>query len=221
VGDGATGGLIGSHNSWQETPGGTDNPILRYSYANVQVSSSGTGTVDKFGGLAGCCQKGTIQNCYARGSVTVTPVSGQLNQRIGGLAGCNIMRGEIVNSYSTGAVSAIGCTLIGGLLGNREFGGNAGVVTNSFYDTTTSGQSDNDGRGVPKTTSEMQTISTFTSAGWDFIDESANGKLDIWSIAGSNYPILHNIPEFHHFLLPIFAIFGLVIVSRKRRYHHG
>jgi hypothetical protein len=31
-----------------------------------------------------------------------------------------------------------------------------------------------------KTTSEMQTLSTFTSAGWDFVGEMENGYLDIW-----------------------------------------
>jgi hypothetical protein len=96
VGNGATGGLIGSFNSFQQTYGGTNNPILRYSYADVAVFSSVSGgDRDKFGGLAGCSQKGTIQNSYSRSSVTVTDGS-----RIGGLAGCIDYRGEVLNSYS-------------------------------------------------------------------------------------------------------------------------
>ena len=33
-----------------------------------------------------------------------------------------------------------------------------------------------------KTTSEMQTTSTFLEAGWDFVDETANGTENIWRI---------------------------------------
>jgi hypothetical protein len=42
-----------------------------------------------------------------------------------------------------------------------------------------------------KTTAEMKTRSTFTSAGWDFVGETANGTEDTWSICeGTNYPRL-------------------------------
>jgi hypothetical protein len=33
-----------------------------------------------------------------------------------------------------------------------------------------------------KTTSEMQTASTFLEAGWDLVDETDNGTEDIWWI---------------------------------------
>jgi hypothetical protein len=37
----------------------------------------------------------------------------------------------------------------------------------------------------------MQTASTFLEAGWDFIDETANGTEDIWWIdEGNDYPRL-------------------------------
>jgi hypothetical protein len=181
TGNGATGGLIGSFNSWRTTPGGTDNPVLHYSYTDVAVSSSVSGGGrDKFGGLAGCSQKGTIQNSYSRSSVTVTDGS-----RIGGLDGCIDYRGEILNSYSTGVVSTTNSVSVGGLVGNREGRGpNAGVVTHSFWDIVTSGQTTSAG-GTGKTTSEMQTETTFTDAGWNFDD--------IWNIdSGENdgYPYL-------------------------------
>ncbi len=181
TGNGATGGLIGSFNSWRTTSGGTDNPVLRYSYTNVAVSSSASGgDRDKFGGLAGCSQKGTIQNSFSRSSVTVTDGS-----RIGGLAGCIDYRGEILNSYSTGTVNTTNCISVGGLVGNKEGrGANVGVVTHSFWDIETSGQTTSaDGTG--KTTSEMQTQATFTDAGWNFDD--------IWAIASEQndgYPYL-------------------------------
>jgi hypothetical protein len=181
TGNGATGGLIGSFNSWRTTPGGTDNPVLRYSYTDVAVSSSVSGGGrDKFGGIAGCSQKGTIQNSYSRSSVTVTDGS-----RIGGLAGCIDYRGEILNSYSTGVVSTTNSVSVGGLVGNREGRGpNAGVVIYSFWDIETSGQTTSAG-GTGKTTSEMQTEATFTDTGWNFDD-----IWDIDSVQNDGYPYL-------------------------------
>jgi hypothetical protein len=181
TGNGATGGLIGSFNSWRTTPGGTDNPVLRYSFTDVAVSSSVSGGGrDKFGGIAGCSQKGTIQNSYSRSSVTVTDGS-----RIGGLAGCIDYRGEILNSYSTGVVNVTNCASVGGLLGNREGRGpNAGVVIHSFWDIETSGQTASAG-GTGKNTTEMQTEATFTGAGWNFDD-----IWDINSMENDGYPYL-------------------------------
>jgi hypothetical protein len=64
------------------------------------------------------------------------------------------------------------------------------VVTTCFWDTQTSGQASSAG-GTGKTTAEMQTASTFLDAGWDFIDETANGTEDIWWILeGQDYPHL-------------------------------
>jgi hypothetical protein len=54
-------------------------------------------------------------------------------------------------------------------------------ITNSYYDSETSGQSDDDGRGEPKTTAEMKKQETY--ADWDFDD--------IWGIDENNgYPYL-------------------------------
>lgn len=181
TGNGATGGLIGSFNSWQTTLDGTDNPVLRYSYSDVVVYSSASGGGrDKFGGLVGCSQRGTIQNSYSRSSVNVTDGS-----RIGGLAGCIDYRGEIFNSYSTGLVNVTNCVSFGGLVGNKVGPGfNEGVVTNSFWDTEASGQTTSAG-GAGKTTAEMKTESTFTDAGWNFVD-----IWDIDSLVNDGYPHL-------------------------------
>jgi hypothetical protein len=191
TGNGATGGLIGSHNSWQETPGGTDNPIASRCFADVHVSYSALSLSgsddkgDKFGGLAGCSQKGTITNSFARGDVTHTGGSPSSAIRIGGLAGCILYRGQIIDSYSTGLVTTdSGRMQVGGLVGNVGTGGNAGTATNSFWDAETSGQPSSAG-GTGKTTTQMKTESTFTDVGWDFAD--------IWEIiSGENdgYPCL-------------------------------
>jgi len=165
VGNGATGGLIGSHNSHQETPGGADNPLLLRSFADVSVNSSGSGDGDKYGGLVGCTQKGTITNCYARGEVTVT-IDGE---RIGGLGGCADFRGEINNSYSTGKVDAPTSTEVGGLVGNLDGpGANAGVVNQSYWDTESSDQGTSAG-GEGRTTEQMTyEYDADTFDGWDF-----------------------------------------------------
>ena len=66
------------------------------------------------------------------------------------------------NSYSIGIVS--GTEAVGGLVGaNIE-----SAVTNSFWDTESSGQSSSAG-GTGKTTTEMQDIDTFSGATWDII----------------------------------------------------
>jgi len=59
--------------------------------------------------------------------------------------------------------------------------GSASCVSNCFWDIDTSGQTQSAG-GMGKTTAEMQTESTFTDAGWDFMGETANGTEDIWWI---------------------------------------
>jgi hypothetical protein len=58
------------------------------------------------------------------------------------------------------------------------------TVNYSFWDVNSSGQATSDG-GTGKTTTEMKTESTFTSAGWDF-----DGSDEIWYMAEDGYPIL-------------------------------
>ncbi|MHC4565870.1 MAG: WD40 repeat domain-containing protein [Planctomycetota bacterium] len=135
------------------------------------------------GGLAGH-NGGLIANCYSTGSVSATGLD------VGGLAGYN--GGLITNCYSTGSVS--GLMSVGGLVGTNgaaaagRTGG--GEVMESFWDTQTSGQVTSDG-GTGKTTAEMQTVTTFLEAGWDFADETENGTADIWCILeGQDYPQL-------------------------------
>jgi hypothetical protein len=55
-------------------------------------------------------------------------------------------------------------------------------VVNSFWDVETSGTSSSAG-GTGKTTAEMMTESTFTDAGWDFVE--------VWHIGeNQTYPFL-------------------------------
>lgn len=162
-----------------------DVNIIGNNYVGALVSNGGgtivenysTGTVSGnniVGGLIGYFgeeYESTIDNSYSTCHVSGTG-------EIGGLIGANFS--NITNSYSTGLVT--GNSAIGGLVGTNE----SGVYSNSFYDTNTSGQSDT-GKGVPKTTAEMKTQSTFT--GWDF---SSIWGMD--SSTNSGYPYLRSNP---------------------------
>jgi len=125
------------------------------------------------GGLVGA-NNGTISNCYAN-----VYLSGWFGT--GGLVEYN--GGVISNCYSRGRVA-----------GYMDFGGlvsrNSGTVTNSFWDIETSEKTTSAG-GTGLMTADMQTMSTFTNAGWDFLAESVNGTEDIWTIHdGQDYPKL-------------------------------
>ncbi len=138
---------------------------------------SGGDSRDSVGGLVGeNGPLGVVTNCYATGEVSAY-------QDVGGLVGWND-HGAITKCYSSGRVS--GSAYAGGLLGWNY----SGTISNSFWDVNSSGLSWSAG-GTGKSTAEMKTQSTFTSAGWDFVLEIANGTEDIWTICeGANYPKL-------------------------------
>jgi hypothetical protein len=150
-------------------------------FSNCTISHDGEG--GGVGGLTGR-NSGIIASCYSTGAI---------NDRVancGGLTAFNT--GNIVNSYSTTHVAGLDART-GGLV----WSGAAGEVHNCFWDVEASGQSGSDG-GIGKTTAEMQTATTFLEAGWDFVDETANGTEDIWWILeGQAYPRLwwELIPE--------------------------
>ena len=129
------------------------------------------------GSLVGEISSGTVSGCYVEGG----SVSG--NEDVGGLVGYNFINGTITNCYSTASVS--GSYNLGGLIGY-----DSGDVISSFWDIETSGQTTSSG-GTGTTTVEMQTAGTFIEAGWDFVDETANGTEDVWwIIEGQDYPRL-------------------------------
>ncbi|MDP2822197.1 MAG: GLUG motif-containing protein [Sulfuritalea sp.] len=170
------------------------------SISNSYSTGAVSGSVNGVGGLVGDASGGAIGNSYSTGSVT-----GSLNYT-GGLVGIN--SSSISNSYSTGAVS--GSSYVGGLVGFNDPGAGTisnsysmgavsgssyvgglvgeayipGDITNSFWDTETSGQGTSAG-GTGRTTAQMQTAATFTGAGW---------SAAIWNLADGAYPALKNMP---------------------------
>lgn len=172
----------------------------------VQCSSHGqVSGHHNIGGAAGHNQ-GDIVQCVSHGQV-----SGDYT--VGGLAGYNVNGGKVVASYSQAAVT--GEDGVGGLVGNHRSGivsecycsgrvdatnaagglvgyveGQYAEVIDSYWDVDGSGQATSAG-GTGKSTAEMQSLSTFISAGWDFVDESMNGVEDIWMMPESGgYPML-------------------------------
>ena len=154
---------------------GINKGSITKSYAEASIS----GEEECVGGLAGI-NKGSISQCYATGDATaydyvggltgvnknsventyaIVDVTGQTHTA--GLVGIN--QGSVEKSYAAGEVSTKGdySSYIGGLAGNCQ-----GEVFDSYYDKNTTGQDDDEGKGIPKTTLEMQQKSTYEN--WDF-----------------------------------------------------
>ncbi|MEN6307362.1 MAG: GLUG motif-containing protein, partial [Anaerohalosphaeraceae bacterium] len=152
------------------------NGGLSSSYATGMVNGAGS-----VGGLVGYQNSGTTTLCYATGTVIGT------GSNVGGLVG--YFTGRLTSCYATGTVHGTGNN-IGGLIGTNS----SGTVSSCFWDIETSGLTASaGGNGAQgKTTVEMQTLSTFMDAGWDFAGEAANGTLDHWRMCadGADYPRL-------------------------------
>ena len=155
-----------------------DGPITR-SYTTGSVSSPTTA-----GGLVGQ-NTGTIRASWS--TATVRGSSSSSSTTAGGLVARNL--GSIVASWSAGRVVA---PRSGGLVGFRS---SAGTVTNSYWDTGTSGQSTSAG-GVGKTTRELQRPTAYGATGiyanWNLnLDGDANTDDDPWDFGTSReYPAL-------------------------------
>ncbi|MBM7131386.1 MBG domain-containing protein [Dyella mobilis] len=173
-GPGTVGGLIGYNNRGS----------INQAYATATVSSSG-GDV---GGLIGINDGGPISQAYATGTVSGS-------QDVGGLLGYNIAA-PISQAYATGAVSGTGSgSFVGGLVGDNggttdqayatgavsgsgnfvgglDGANSAGAITNSYWDTETTGQStsgnDGIGGGTGLTTKALIAAlpGGFTAASW-------------------------------------------------------
>jgi hypothetical protein len=202
TGEDFIGGLVGSNG---------DYGAVSSSYSTGNVTGK-----EGVGGLVGLNRRGTVSNSYSGGSVVGGYVVGGLvganagdvrdcystgsvtgQDFIGALVGTNGKGSTVSNSYSTGSVTCAGhdCLEVGGLVGVNcnPAGENCGTVSNSFWDTQTSGQATSDG-GTGKTTAQMKDISTFSAVGWNLIAVANHGIRNasyIWNIVdGVTYPFL-------------------------------
>ncbi len=165
----AVGGLVGKNEG-----------ELFVCYATVGVSGE-----DYVGGLVGLnyyFDGNGISNCYSIGDVNGT------RYYAGGFVGLNAY-GVISNCYSAGNVK--GTTGVGGFVGRQ---GDSCFYQGNFWDSDVNPDVNGIGNGsdpnvIGESTANMQTESTFTDAGWDFVGEVINGPNDIWDICeGTNYP---------------------------------
>ncbi|MEN6309270.1 MAG: GLUG motif-containing protein [Anaerohalosphaeraceae bacterium] len=135
------------------------------------------------GGLVGAGD-GLINDCYNMCSITVhspqLPVAG-------GIIGYSYGTGQSVcRCYNAGCMTGDYMDMVGGVVGFDE----TTAVASCFWDIQTSNSIVNTG-GTGKTTAQMQALSTFTDAGWDFVGETINGTEDEWYIReGIDYPRL-------------------------------
>ncbi len=120
------------------------------------------------GGIAGMCAgNSSIQCCYNTGAI----IGGSI---MGGIVGLTYGT-SFVQCYSTGLVSS--GTNSGGLSGQSS-----GSSYNAcFWNVESSYQSTSAG-GIGLTRAEMNTLSTYTDAGWDFVSETTNGTNDYWDM---------------------------------------
>ena len=141
---------------------------------NSYATGSATGR-DSVGGLVGLCNTDCIiANTYATGTVIGA-------SEVGGLVGDH--DGSMMNSYATGNVSATGGN-VGGLVGTTM----DGVITASYWNTETSGQSASV-RGSSRTTVELQLP---TAPGATVMDTYHGWSADIWDFGdATEYPTLH------------------------------
>lgn len=154
--------------------------IQYYSVNNSFSYCQITGT-NVIGGIVGIKYWGEISNSYSSSDLFG-------NSQIGGLAG-DANSAVIKNSYARGKIN--GNTSLKGLLsGNLSA---STVVTNSFWNKDISGIDTSIGGGVGLSVDEMLLKNTYTSKGWDFVDETINGTENIWKMDTMNindgYPI--------------------------------
>ena len=188
------GGLVGVNE--------TEGKIIT-SYATGVVSGQG----DNFGGLAGV-NSGVIAASYAAGNV-----SGEGFADVGGLVGDNRYTGVITAAYAVGSVSGR-ADRHGGLIGLNqgvvtvcfstgevpqdgggliERNGDDGTVTNCYWDTETSGQTESAG-GDAKTTAKLQSPTGYAGpyADWNVDLDGDGSSDDPWKFgSATEYPVLN------------------------------
>ena len=159
--------------------------LLGYNQNSTTSYCYSTGDVIGEIGTGGFCggTNSTISNCYSLGNVT--RLAG-VETNFGGFCGYN-SGGTLNKCYSIGSIewqSAPHPTDKGFL------GLDNGTDTNCFWDTETSLQSTSSGDAVGKTTTQMKTLSTFTSAGWDMVAIGSYDDEDWYIDDGNDYPHL-------------------------------
>jgi filamentous hemagglutinin family protein len=190
-----SGGSISGTGQYIGGVGGVGRDVISSSWSSATVTGTTAGA-NFVGGLIGHDLGYNISNSYSTGAVT----SASGSSDVGGLVGANDNGGTISNSYSTGAVTGSGVTNIGGFIGL-----NSGAISNSFFDTGTSGTSTGVGSGSSTGLTgntfagTLSTTSTYSNAGWSI----GTGTGNTWYMQSSymrpllesNYSTTISTPE--------------------------
>lgn len=173
--------------------GGLIGFLVSQAAGDVTVSASySTGTVtgvQDIGGLIGHILREstgavTVENSYSVATANAgTIAAGGL---IGGVNPYQAGGVTIGRSYSLGSVTAPNHK--GGLIGYRyPSDPTRMVVTESFWDVTTSAQTSSVG-GTGMSTEAMKTLQTFTDANWSIVSGSSGNA--VWGQCQGQYPVL-------------------------------
>jgi len=157
-----------------------DGSVVSLSFATGDVTATASETFVEVGGLIGYSHGIGVTNCYALGNVAGTGTATYMNA--GGLIGDNYYC-SISNCYAIGKVKGSS-----GLIGSNY----SGTASNSFWNIETSSQKTSSG-GIGKADAELVSQNTYTSSGWDFVNETVNGTNDYWNsnaLKNNGYPYL-------------------------------
>ena len=175
-----TGGLVGRNGN-----------AIRYSYATGRVAGDRAvgGLVglnlDFFSSFGGA----KISGSYATGSVTGQSTVGGLVGGNGVASNAPFLLGEIKASYATGRVS--GESSVGGLVGYNS-GSPSGIITSSYWDSSTSGHTTGS-FGTGRTTAQLQAPTGYSGiyGGWNLDLDGDGTNDDPWDFGtSSQYPAL-------------------------------
>ena len=164
IGANTVGGLIGYN---------IDSSVVTQSSssADIIVSPTGRDTPNDAGGLVGANLRGGIINqSYATGDVDGV-------DRTGGLLAQNYDNSHVAYTYAKGSVNG---SEAGGLVAGNYAGS---TVTNSYWNTKTSGLSTSDGAATGLTTSQM--VGQAAAQNMSKLDFGT-----IWQTKSNSYPIL-------------------------------
>ena len=199
-------GLVNANVTGGNFTGGIAGRIAHSSSRAVNLYATGQVSGGTQVGLLVGFLGGTLAASYTSGSVNASA------QHSGGLAGRLNGNGSVIASYSTASSTAnqYGGGLVGIFwdgstavtasyaTGAASHGGLAGVngnnapITNSYYDSRTSGRTDT-GNGEPKTTAELQSPTRYEGiyAQWNVNVDGVEGADDPWDFGSPrHYPAL-------------------------------
>ncbi len=177
-----------------QNTGANSGGLVGYAYQMTSISEcfatgdvSGYESVGAFGGNmygTNTSNRLTINNCYASGNVQGTKIIGSFSGKFN--------RVIVDNCYSLGSI-----TYIESSVGAFTSSATSTTCTNSFWNSTTAGVATSP-IATGKTTEELQTLATFIDSDWDFVDESANGENDYWTLnseINDGFPYLTNLED--------------------------